>query len=76
MSTSELTAKIPVETTAWKSLKSHFEKIRGTRDVIFDISDNQIFGEPFRQMFYKIVEHGFTDSEHRRTDVVLKAFGD
>jgi glucose-6-phosphate isomerase len=30
MSTSELTAKIPVETTAWKSLKSHFEKIRGT----------------------------------------------
>ena len=30
MSTSELTAKIPVETAAWKSLKSHFEKIRGT----------------------------------------------
>jgi glucose-6-phosphate isomerase len=29
MSTSDLTAKIPVETAAWKSLKSHFEKIRG-----------------------------------------------
>ena len=31
MSTSELTAKLPVQTAAWKSLESHFEKIRGVQ---------------------------------------------